>query len=60
MITNEELFEKINRELKDDKLAYIKPFDENAGTSLGNVNSIRVGVFRKRKRSYYKMSSKRC
>lgn len=43
-ITNEELLEKINSELKDDKLAYIKPFDENAQTSLGNVNSIRVGV----------------
>lgn len=25
-------------------IAYIKPFDENASTSLGNVNSIRVGV----------------
>lgn len=43
-ITNEELLDKINPELKDDKLAYIKPFDENAQTSLGNVNSIRVGV----------------
>ncbi len=43
-ITNEELLDKINKELKDDKLAYIKPFDENAQTSLGNVNSIRVGV----------------
>lgn len=43
-ITNEELLEKISPELKDDKLAYIKPFDKNAQTSLGNVNSIRVGV----------------
>lgn len=43
-ISNEELLTKINSELKDDKLAYIKPFDENAQTSLGNVNSIRVGV----------------
>lgn len=43
-ITNEELLEKINSELKEDKLADIKPFDENAQTSLGNVNSIRVGV----------------
>ncbi|MDE5888600.1 MAG: hypothetical protein K2H20_01125, partial [Bacilli bacterium] len=43
-ITNEELFEKINTILKDDKLVYIKPFDVNAQTSLGNVNSIRVGV----------------
>lgn len=45
-ITNEELLNKINAELKDDKLAYIKPFDENAQTSLGNVNSIRVGVLK--------------
>lgn len=43
-ITNEELFCKINLELKEDKLSYIKPFDESAQTSLGNVNSIRVGV----------------
>ena len=43
-ITNEELFEKINLELKEDKLKYIKPFDINAQTSVGNVNSIRVGV----------------
>ena len=43
-ITNEELFSKINLELPDDKLKYIEPFDEEAQTSLGNVNSIRVGV----------------
>ena len=43
-IMNEELFEKINKELKEDKLKFIKPFDENAQTSLGNVNSIRIGV----------------
>lgn len=43
-IENEELLEKINSELKEDKLADIKPFDENAQTSLGNVNSIRIGV----------------
>lgn len=43
-ITNDELLKNINSELKDDKLSYIKPFDENAQTSLGNVNSIRVGV----------------
>lgn len=43
-ITNEELIDKINAELKEDKLAYIEPFDENAQTSLGNVNSIRVGT----------------
>lgn len=43
-ITNEELLIKINSELTNNKLSYIKPFDESAQTSLGNVNSIRVGV----------------
>ena len=43
-ITNEELLENINSQLVGDKLTYIRPFDENAETSLGNVNSIRVGV----------------
>lgn len=43
-ITNEELFDKINSELKVDKLSYIEPFDESAQTSSGYVNSIRVGV----------------
>lgn len=43
-IANEELLEKINTNLIEDKLSYIIPFDENAQTSLGNVNSIRVGV----------------
>ena len=43
-ITNEELFNKINSELKGDRLKYIEPFDINAQTSVGNVNSIRVGV----------------
>ena len=43
-ITNEELLNKINNELVDDKLSYIEPLDLNAQTSLGNVNSIRVGV----------------
>lgn len=43
-IKNEELFSKINNELVGDKLKYIQVFDENAQTSFGNVNSIRVGV----------------
>ena len=43
-ITNEELFTKINSELIEDKLNYIEPFDINAQTSVGNVNSIRIGV----------------
>lgn len=43
-ITNEELFEKINSDLSDDKLKNIEPFDVNAQTSFGNVNSIRIGV----------------
>ena len=43
-ITNEELFLKINSELTNNKLKYIEPFDIDAQTSVGNVNSIRVGV----------------
>lgn len=43
-IANEWLLDKINSELTDNRLYYIKPFDEDAQTSLGNVNSIRVGV----------------
>lgn len=43
-ITNEELLDKINKELKGVKLSYIKPLDLEAQTSLGNVNSIRIGV----------------
>lgn len=43
-ITNDYLLEKINEHLTEDKLIFIKPFDETAQTSLGNVNSIRVGI----------------
>lgn len=43
-ITNEELFTKINEQLHDDKLKYIEPLDLDAQTSVGNVNSIRIGV----------------
>lgn len=43
-ISNYELLEKIKSRNSDVKLAYIKPFDENAQTSQGNVNSARVGV----------------
>ena len=43
-ISNDELFDKINCELTGDKLKYIEPLDLDAQTSLGNVNSIRVGV----------------
>ncbi len=43
-ITNEELLDKINAQLTKEKLVFIKPLDLNAQTSLGNVNSIRVGV----------------
>ena len=42
-ISNDELLEKVNNELPEIKLAYIKPFDINAQTSSGNVNSARVG-----------------
>lgn len=44
VISNDELLEKIKSRNSDVKLAYIKPFDENAQTSQGNVNSVRVGV----------------
>jgi len=44
LITNEELLEKVNKGLDGIKLSYIKPFNENDETSLGNVNSLRVGV----------------
>ena len=43
-ITNDELLEKVNSELKDVKLASIKTLDETPQTSLGNVNSVRIGV----------------
>ena len=43
-IINEDLLDSINLELKEDKLMYIRPFDENSQTNSGNVNSIRVGV----------------
>lgn len=43
-ITNEELLTKVNENLKNEKLSFIHPLDKNAETSLGNVNSIRVGV----------------
>ena len=43
-ITNEELLLKINKDLKEDKLKYIEPLDLNSQTSVGNVNSIRIGV----------------
>ena len=42
-ISNDELLEKINSNDKELKLAYINPFDENAQTSQGSVNSVRVG-----------------
>lgn len=44
LISNDYLLDQINKELKDTQLAYIQPFDKNAQTSNGNVNSIRVGV----------------
>lgn len=43
-ISNDELLEKINSRNDEVKLAYIEPFDANAQTSQGNVNSARVGV----------------
>lgn len=43
-ISNGELLEKINSRNNSVKLSHIEPFDENAQTSQGNVNSARVGV----------------
>lgn len=43
-ISNDELLEKVNSDLPEIKLAYIKQFDKDAQTSFGNVNSARVGV----------------
>ena len=43
-ISNEELLESVSKELKDVKLVSIKPFDENAQTSFGSVNSSRIGI----------------
>lgn len=51
-ITNEELLKQINSNLNNDKLFYIRPFDESAQTSLGNVNSIRVGALRVKRYCY--------
>lgn len=42
-IKNDELMVKINKELKEDKISYIEPFDKNAQTNLGSINSVRVG-----------------
>lgn len=42
-ILSEELMSKINKLIGDVKLASIEPFDENAQSSTGNVNSARVG-----------------
>ncbi len=46
VITNEYLEESIKKNFPNISLDYIKPFDEKAQTSLGNVNSIRIGVLK--------------
>ena len=43
-IKNEAVLKSVNNCLKGNKLLLIEPFDENAKTSFGSVNSIRVGV----------------
>lgn len=43
-ISNDELLKKVNNDFSNVKLASIKPFDINAQTSTGNVNSARVGI----------------
>ena len=44
--TNDELFKKINSDLKNDKLKYIEPFDINAQTSDGSANQTPEGAER--------------
>ena len=46
VITNEYLMDSIKKNFPNIELDYIKPFDETAQTSLGNVNSIRIGVLK--------------
>ena len=41
--SDDELLERINNVLGDDKLVSIEPFDLDAQTSLGSVNSVRAG-----------------
>lgn len=42
--SDDELFEKVNRELQDDLLASIVPYNPDSQTNLGSINSVRVGV----------------
>lgn len=41
--TDDELVERVNAVIGDDKLTTIEPLDLDAQTNLGNVNSVRVG-----------------
>ncbi len=43
-ILNDELIEKINLSDEEIKIASLIPFDKNAQTNQGSVNSVRVGV----------------
>ena len=43
-ISNDELLKKVNNDFGNVKLASIRPFDINAQTSSGNVNSARIGI----------------
>ncbi len=42
--SDDEIIEKVNSILTDEKLASIIPFDPNSQTNLGNVSSVRIGV----------------
>lgn len=42
--SDNELLERANLMLSEDKLAYIKPIDPEDQTNLGNVNSVRTGT----------------
>lgn len=42
--TDDEIIERVNKFLKNDRLISLIPFDLDAQTNLGNVNSVRVGT----------------
>jgi len=42
--SDQDIIEAVNAELADDKLVSLEPLDTEAQTSLGNINSVRVGA----------------
>jgi hypothetical protein len=41
--TDKQIIEAVKLELKNDELVFLEPLDYDAQTSLGNVNSVRIG-----------------